>query len=420
MHNNFVHMFKEASIMFTTDLGEIIFSLSKALDLSAHGIAYHHHCVALISSAIADRLIMTDSERDVIFLSALVHDAGVINKDELEDLIKFEDINPYQHCQKGYDIFSKSKFLKNIAKVLLYHHDRFNGDNVSGLIGNEIPLNSSIIYLADRVAVLIETGNGYILHRYKEIRNVISRNSRKAFNPKVVDAFMAVSNSKNFWLDLQSEFKTAIVNQKKPIIKIDLTSKQLVDIAVSFSKIIDQKSPYTYNHSNGVALVADYLADKFLFSNNERTLIKVAGYLHDLGKISITNEILDKPCKLTDEEFTIIKKHPLYSYQLLQGIPGFELISQWGSYHHEMLNGLGYPFGLKGEQITLGARIMAVSDIFIALTEDRPYRKGLDCKQCLAILKEACERGEIDINVVTQVELNYDELLLIIKGNPLK
>ena len=298
---------------------------------------------------------------------------------------------------------------------MLYHHDRWQGTNISGFSENQIPLNSSIIYLADRIAVLIKSSDGYILNRCNEIIEKISNNRGKAFNPLIVDAFLEISSAESFWLDLQPELIFELINHKKPKIKIHLTPDELVDIAITFSKIIDNKSPYTYNHSSAVALVAEYLADKFCFSRNERTMMKVAGYLHDLGKLAIPNEILDKPSKLTQEEFAVIKKHTYYSYRLLQHIPGFELISAWGPHHHEQLDGSGYPFRLKGEQISLGAKIMAVSDKYVALTEDRPYRKGLNRDECLGILREACNQEHIDKRIVSVVELNYDELFLLAK-----
>lgn len=110
--------------MIKTDLGEIIYSLSKALDTSANGIAYHHHTVALISMAIAKKLRIADSDRDMLFLSALVHDAGAVTNNEISELTSFEDTTPFDHCRKGYYIFYKSTYTRKIGEILLHHHDR--------------------------------------------------------------------------------------------------------------------------------------------------------------------------------------------------------------------------------------------------------------------------------------------------------
>ncbi|TCO69056.1 HD-GYP domain-containing protein [Marinisporobacter balticus] len=401
--------------MMYTNLSEIIYSLSRALDLSASGVANHHKIVALICLSIAKKLNMKEENRDLLFLSALVHDAGVISKEEAKDLLVFEDDKPFEHCRKGYEIFFGSKHTVEIAKILLFHHDHWKDVNESDIKKDEIALNSNIIYLADRVAIEVQKDKGYILSRNKEIIHKIAIERGTRFNPVVVDAFLEVSEQEAFWLDLQSKIIGELVNFYKPKIKVHITSTELVDIAFAFSKIIDSKSPYTYNHSNGVALVAEFLADKFGFSENEKIMIKVAGYLHDLGKIAVPNYILDKTSKLSKEEFEIVKKHPFYSYRLIQNIPGFEEIAAWGAFHHEKLDGSGYPFRLKGDEIPLGSRIMAVSDMFVALTEDRPYRKGLNKDICLGILKKESSMGYIDENVVNFVELFYDELVLLVK-----
>ncbi len=402
--------------MITTDLGEIIYSFSRALDLSANGIAYHHQTVALISSAVAQYLEISKSDQELLFFSALVHDVGVTSQGELKLLLCEEDQNPYPHCQKAYEIFSSSKYLKEIGENLLYHHDRWKGPNYSGLKGDEIPLISSIIYLADRVAVKVELGTGYILHRHKEIINDITEKSGTQFNPSIVDAFLKAAAAEAFWLDLCPDRISDLVLKRIPIRKIQVTSLELQDIAYCFAQVIDHKSPFTHHHSTGVAAVAEFLATKIGFSEYERLMIKLAGYLHDLGKIAVPNEILDKPSKLTEEEFAIIKQHPYHSFQLLRNIPGIELAALWGPNHHEKLNGQGYPYRLNKKDIALGAKIMAVSDIFTALTEDRPYRKGLRREECLDILKKSCDRGELDEGIVKLVEENYNELFSIIKN----
>lgn len=254
-----------------------------------------------------------------------------------------------------------------------------------------------------------------MLNRTQKIISRIAENRGSMFNPLVTDAFLEASESESFWLDLQPQMIFDLVNLKKPKVLIHITPDEMMDIAIAYSKIIDNKSTYTYNHSNAFALAAEFLSDKFSFSRYEKTMIKIAGYLHDLGKLAIPNEILDKPSQLTHEEFLIIKKHTYYSYRLIQTIPGFELIASRGPYHHERLDVSGYPFRLKSDQIPLGAKIMAVSDMFAALTEDRPYRKGMSRKECLDILKKESSIGHIDPKVVDYVELYYNELLSLTK-----
>ncbi len=399
--------------MVKTDLTEIIISFAKALDLSSNGIAYHHQTVALISLAIAERLELPRYDRDTIFLSALVHDAGIKSQGEVGGLLLLEDKNPFVHCRHGYEIFSPCNLLHNVAHIILHHHDRWEGPNPSGLTGDSIPIASSIIYLADRVSALILQQEEFILICSNDIVAKIIEKAGTMFSPIIVDAFVEVSKKDSFWLDLQPEFIAESIAMKKPQQTVVLSAREVTELVSCFSRVIDSKSPYTHQHSMTVASIAEFLAKKVGFSDYEQTMIKVAGYLHDLGKIAVPDNILNKPAKLTEKEYAIIKKHAYYSYYLLQNVPGLELVLAWGPTHHEKLDGTGYPFCLKEEKVSLGSRIMAVSDIFSALTEDRPYRSGLSKDGCLAKLKELGACHHLDQRLVNLVEQYFDTLMLV-------
>ncbi|MDQ7092930.1 HD domain-containing protein [Desulfosporosinus sp. PR] len=405
--------------MIDIDLGEIFCSFSKALDLSLYGISNHHKTVALISKAIADELNMPEEEQRLIFYSALVHDAGMAPEEELRDILPFEDINSFDHCQRGYEIFCHSKLTDKVAMIILHHHDRWKAVNASGLCESSIALASNIIYLADRVSVLTENSKGYILNLREDILNTISQKSGTVFNPAVVEAFQKTSKKESFWLDIQSEFLMEFVQSRRPRHYMRISVEELVDLVKCFSRIIDNKSHFTRNHSRRVALVVEFLAQKVGFSDSELSLIKIAGYLHDLGKISIPNSILDKPAKLTREEAAIVRRHTYYSYYLLKTITGFENVAAWGAHHHERLDGSGYPFHLTKDELPLGSRLMAVADIFTALTEDRPYRQGVNKQECLAILNKLVAAQAISEQGVNLVKEHYEELLALIsdEGN---
>ena len=139
-------------------------------------------------------------------------------------------------------------------------------------------------------------------------------------------------------------------------------------------------------------------------------MMRIAGYLHDIGKLKIPNEVLEKPGKLTEAEFNVIKEHAYYTWLLLKDVNGFGQIADWASLHHEKLNGNGYPFHLKGEQLPLGARIMTVADIFSALTEDRPYRKSMEKEQVIAILREDAQRELLSQRLVELLIGHYDPI----------
>ena len=124
------------------------------------------------------------------------------------------------------------------------------------------------------------------------------------------------------------------------------------------------------------------------FSAWECQLIRVAGNLHDLGKLAVPAEILEKSGQLTDAEYNLIKGHSFYTYHILEAIDELEIITAWAAFHHERLDGSGYPFQISGDQLSLPARIVAVADVFTAITEDRPYRVGMDPDQALSVLRK--------------------------------
>ena len=176
------------------------------------------------------------------------------------------------------------------------------------------------------------------------------------------------------------------------------------------SKLIDFRRPFTAMHSAGVAESAVFLARKAGMSEEECARMRIAGNLHDIGKLRVPREILEKPGKLTDREFNIMKEHAYYSYRILSRVSGFEDIAAWAAFHHEKLDGSGYRFHLDKAKIPLGSRIMAVADIFSATTEDRPYRKGMEKERVVNILRKDADREKLSKEIVELLVMHYDEI----------
>jgi len=177
--------------------------------------------------------------------------------------------------------------------------------------------------------------------------------------------------------------------------------------------LIDFRSPFTAAHSSGVAATASSIAHYLGLTETEIGLIEVAGNLHDLGKMAVPNSIINKPDKLTADEFAIIRQHPYFTYSVLSTIGGMRQIAEWAAFHHEKLDGSGYPFHIDARKLDTGSRIIAVADIFTALAENRPYRKGMIKSEIISILKDLSSKGHLDKHVVSIIESNYDEILAL-------
>ena len=164
--------------------------------------------------------------------------------------------------------------------------------------------------------------------------------------------------------------------------------KPLLKSLLIMADIIEARDPYTGGHVWRVSQFAKLLATKIDLPEDEIIKISIAAYLHDLGKVGIPDDILKKASALTDDEYAIVKTHPSIGSKLLSGHPLAEMVSSAANDHHERMDGKGYPRGLRGEQLSLTARIVSIADAFDAMTSTRPYRKGMSVEQALLRIEE--------------------------------
>lgn len=391
----------------------LIRSLSMALELAFTGMSKHHWRTAAICGELSARLSMSDADRQALIYAALLHDIGAASSwDERQrikrvELLKAQEI--YLHAEEGYRLLKDSPRFGHLARPIRHHHDLWSGGNPSGLRGDEIPLASRVIHLADRVEVLIDDGE-MILFQQRSIIDQIAAKSGQDFDPALVEAFQAAGAVESFWLDLANPgycatFWNGIDTSGTSRYSLD----DFVQIAEIFATIIDRMSAFTATHSRSVAGMAVFLARLRGFSRDEMLCMQIAGLLHDIGKLAVPNEILEKPGKLTREEAMITRQHTYYTYQILAKIDHFKEIAKWAAYHHETLDGHGYPFHVPGDSLPLGARIVAVADVFVALIENRPYRKSLPEAQIRSIMTGMVKHNKIDGGVVGDLLERYDE-----------
>lgn len=287
-------------------------------------------------------------------------------------------------CFRGAEIARKMRFSEDVALGIQNLDERWDGTGQPAQIsGTGIPIFSRIA-LMSQVIDVFHTANG----REAALREVENR-SGTWFQPELVEVFRTVAARSEFWDKLACEDLQNILYQLEPAQcarKVD--EGYLDDIAAAFAKVIDSKSPFTSGNSDRVTVFSDLIAEEIGYSPDQRAWLKRAALLHDIGKLGISNSILDKPGKLTDTEFDEIRKHPVYSQSILANIEIFADIAQVAGGHHERLDGNGYPNGLKGDEIDLNTRIVTVADIFDALTADRPYRPAMPISKALAIMAD--------------------------------
>jgi putative nucleotidyltransferase with HDIG domain len=216
--------------------------------------------------------------------------------------------------------------------------------------------------------------------------------SGRWFDPQMVFAFESLARRGDLWNEVERASEAAA--QLEPAeASWPLTEETLDNICLAFADVIDAKSPFTYRHSTGVAGAAQAIARSMGLAEDQVRLLRRAALLHDIGKLSVSNSILDKPGKLDDNEWRIVREHPRHSYEILRRIPGFGEIAELAASHHEKLDGSGYFRCLDSDHLPLTARILVVADVYDALAARRPYRDALPKEQVLSIMARETPRA---------------------------
>ena len=373
---------------------DLLICLTNAGDLISHEVADHHQQVAYLAFRIGEQLDLPLEQKKNLMLAGLLHDVGAFSLDERLALIEDEPPTSHDHAFRGARLIEGFSPLSGAAEIIRYHHLPWNNGEGKTFSGSEVTYLSHILHLADRIAVSIDKDQN-VIDQIEGIRGKIAEQKNTAFMPELVDAFMEISVNEYIWLDTVYKPLLYILPNIVLFDTVELDLDEIIELTKIFANIIDFRNPFTATHSAGVAKTAEKLAELAGFSENECKMMLVAGYLHDLGKLAVSKSILDKPGNLDPGERNVIRSHAFYTYRLLQAIKGFETINKWASFHHEKLNGKGYPFHLCSDNIPLGSRIIAVSDIFTAITEDRPYRKGMTLEQAVTILNSMVKDNSI-------------------------
>lgn len=386
---------------------DLLICLTNAGDLISHEVANHHQQVAYLAFRIGEQLGLPSEQKKNLMLAGLLHDVGAFSLDERLNLIENEPQTSNDHAFRGAQLIKGFPPLSGAAEIIRYHHVSWNYGEGKTFNGREVTYLSHILHLADRIAVSINKDQN-VIDQIEGIRGKISQQKNSVFMPELVNAFMEISVKEYIWLDTVYKPLLYILPNIVLFDTVELDVDETIVLTRIFANIIDFRNPFTATHSACVARTAEKLAELAGFSENECKMMLVAGYLHDLGKLAVSRNILDKPGNLDIGERNVIRSHTFYTYRLLQSIKGFETINKWASLHHEKLNGKGYPFHLHSDSIPLGSRIMAVADIFTAITEDRPYRKGMALDEAVATLNSMSKDNSICSYVVSILTENLE------------
>ncbi|MBI5420080.1 MAG: HD domain-containing protein [Deltaproteobacteria bacterium] len=391
------------------NLDNLVLSLSDAVDLVHPCAVDHQQRVAYVALRLMQAMGCSPPEQADLMYAAALHDIGVLSVEEKIETMQVETDDWSHHVGFGADLLQLLDIFAPASELVRLHHQPWGEEEAWQGVGENARIASNAIHLADMVDRLARRG-AEILGQGKAICDAVLKMSGVEFAPALVKCFLGLAREESFWLDFASPRIYSVLTRLVVWPRSVLAMEKLEQIGQIFSRIVDFRSAFTATHSIGVATTAEELARRMCFGERECRLMRVAGHLHDLGKVAVPNSILEKPAKLDPEEFDVIRGHTYYTYHILTTIGGFDEISMWAAYHHERLNGQGYPFHLTGDDLPLGSRIMCVADVFTAVTENRPYRQGTSRENTEPILHNFVKSDSLDGRIVRLLIDDYEEI----------
>ena len=427
-------------------LSDVLTALSHALDLTSAQSAGHTLRSCLIAGRLAGELGLSVAERTALHYAVLLKDAGCSsNATRFAALFGTDDVvakgrmragdwqdgvgtvlrtlrtvgagRPLRErvrhvvrlartheparelvairCDRGAEIARMIGFPDATADAIRSLDEHWNGGGYpDGLRGDAVPLLAQIANLAQTVEVFHTEGLAAAgpAGGITRVCRVVRQRRGSWFAPALADRVLGWKRDPAWWATLRDAETATAVSALEPAESTRRVDEAGLDVvARAFAEIIDAKSPYTFRHSTNVAAIAVGIAGVCGLDAAARRRIARAGLLHDVGKLGVSNEILDSPARLGPAEREAVERHPRFTWEVLSRVGAFTDFAWTAATHHEKLDGTGYPWGLTSDLLDLPARILGVADIYEALTADRPYRAGLSPGTALAII--ARDRG---------------------------
>lgn len=333
-----------------------------------------------------------------------LHDIGLLNPVQVNQVQRIHGVEnasmrnwlaldsglQENHAVIGSRIVSKIKDIAELSEVVEKHH------YYSMLLdpSNEQDVMANVIHLADTVSISLISGERTVKHIDEVKQNIANSNE---FLEEARDAFEKISEKKGFWWSVVDE-DTLYNEFEQDLEENTLSNNELQSLGDILMYMTDVKSKFTTFHTERIAYLSRLLARRAHLGDERSMEVFFAAKIHDLGKMATPISILEKPGKLTEEETFIMQRHIFDSFLIVGGREAIEKhrLLQWGINHHERLDGSGYPWGRSGAELDLESRIIMLADVFVALTEDRPYRKGMSVESSLDIIARQVQSGLLD------------------------
>ncbi len=384
-----------------------LMSIIKSIDLYNYLLQSHHRRTAIIAYQLGNRLESREVNLSELVLAASLHDIGALNIKERDQLLEVDVDNPEPHEKLGAYMLEGFEPFDGVRKIVRHHHIKYEEVEKGKVPDEEVPFECYILHLADRIEILSH-GEGEKPDIEAITRQIMDRFG-SVFHPDLEEVFLNLISEVSFWDNVESQSFQQLLYTSMNSPSYSLSFVDAENLALIFAKIVDLKSPWTSNHSRCVSALA-YQLGRYMGLNQETCFeLRLAGYLHDIGKIATPTELLDKPSRLTPEEFRRVKEHAMFTSLILNDIGGLEQVAAWASSHHEKRDHSGYPMQLSSQNFTIPMDVLAFADILTALLEDRPYRPKMSKAHIKKIL-ESFVPNQLSQDVYDVLVERFDEL----------
>jgi HD-GYP domain-containing protein (c-di-GMP phosphodiesterase class II) len=394
---------------------ELAIAFSQGLDLAEAKPVGHAQRICYIATALADALALDPVKRSGVFFGSLLHDVGVTTaaadlcrmagvdegaifaaspmraRDQDRADLVFADKAAVQeaieqHSVLGGDTVRALELPDEAAAAVESHHESWDGNGYPRqLAGEDIPIEGRIVAISDMAEVLIAEQFSSLVAR-RHFASSIAEYSGTRLDPRIVTLLLEVMKSDEFWLGLYSEDLAATLTSLRGVGETRKSRKRMLRFAEVFADLTDAKGDHTTGHSRDTAAHAERLANAIGLDAGHTEMIRIGALLHDVGLLGVPARVMTKPDILSITEMQLMRQHPSNSETILQELPGFEEVAVWIARHHERPDGKGYPEMLAGDDIPMESRILAIADVYAALTSDRPHRGALGPKDAKQVL----------------------------------
>lgn len=308
------------------------------------------------------------------------------------------------HCDVGVAFAQRLGLGHGVQRGLSQLFERWDGQGPRGVRGEDIPLAARVCYVAMRAETFYSAAGEGAAHR------VVRSEGGRTLDPQIAASFLQLATERPPWSALGSpSLWSDVLDLEPPSRRITIDERGVDDVAVAAADFVDLKSPYTVGHSRGVARLAEGAARRLRLPPSDIGALRRAALLHDLGKVGISNTILEKPGALSAAETERVRLHPYYTERILARTPLLRPIATTAGAHHERLDGSGYHRGSQAAQLPIAARMLAAADVCHALSEERPYRAKPSRAAAMETLRGEARRGRLDEDCVSALVATVED-----------